>query len=212
MFASEMEEKEKEFLQKSLDIFTRFGIKSVTMADMARHLGCSKKTIYNFVKDKNDLVRSCLSLHTCIEQDAIEGICSQDQNAIDEMFQIGSFISTMLKEMHPSIQYDLEKYHSEVYAEMKEEHHEHVYECMLRNLNKGIKEGLYREDLNAAVIAKLYVKKMDILFDVEVFPRSEFSFKEVYAVLFRYHILGVASPKGAKYLAKKFENLKSNTL
>jgi len=207
-----MEEKEREFIEKALETFTRFGIKSVTMDDMARHLGVSKKTIYNYVKDKNDLVRSCLHLHADMEQGAMRLICDKELNAIDEMFEIGTFISSMLKEMHPSIHYDLEKYHGDVFSETKREHQQNVYNCMRANLKKGMKEGLYRKDLNAEVIAKIYMKKIDILFDPELFPPAEVSFNEVYAIMFRYHILGVASPKGAEYLSKKIKSLKTNTL
>jgi hypothetical protein len=70
-------------------------------------------------------------------------------------------------------------------------------------------EGLYREDLNADVIAKIYMSKIDIVFDAELFPPTEISFNEVYSTMFRYHILGVASTKGATYLKKKLKS--SNT-
>lgn len=207
-----MEQKEKEFINKALNVFMSYGIKAVTMDDMARHLGISKKTVYNYVKDKNDLVRKTLVCQCDSESEHMEGICTKGLNAIDEMFEISRFVSSMLKGMHPSIHYDLEKYHGEVFKETMEMHEKNIYKIMTANLEKGIAEGLYREDLNIDVITKIYMKKIDILFDVEVFPPSEIRFDEVYAIMFRYHILGVASAKGADYVQKKFNEIKQKSL
>ena len=142
----------------------------------------------------------------------MEAICDKGLNAIDEMFEIGHFVSGMLTELHPSIHYDLEKYHAEAFRTMLAKHEASVYDCISRNLEKGVKEGLYRKDLNIDVIAKLYTKRIDNVFDAELFPPSEIAFSEVYAIMFRYHILGVASPRGAEYLKNKLKKTKTTTL
>jgi len=198
-----MEEKESELIGHALSVFMQYGIKSVTMDDMSRHLGISKKTLYKFVKDKNDLVKKALLLQSSLEQKVINEIQSRGLNAIDEMFEIGQFISGLLKGIHPSIHYDLEKYHTEVFHETMLKHHSYIFTCMKTNLEKGLKEGVYRKDLNAHVISKIYLKKIDAVFDAEVFPPGEISFEEVYAILFRYHIRGIANKKGIEHLEKK---------
>ena len=204
-----MEEKERIFIGQALQAFLKYGIKSMTMDDLARHLGMSKKTIYNYVKDKNELVEKGLAMQFNTEECAVADICAKNLNAIDEMFEIGLFISGMLNEMHPSIHYDLEKYHADSFHKAKKSHEQHTYQCTVDNLKKGMAEGLYRENLNADVIAKIYMSKIDIVFDAELFPPTEISFNEVYSTMFRYHILGVASTKGATYLKKKLKS--SNT-
>jgi AcrR family transcriptional regulator len=207
-----MEEKKLQFTADAFGVFMKYGIKSVTMDDLARHLGISKKTVYTFVSDKNELVRNTLQFQCDLERETIESIHKKGYNAIDEMFEIGKFVSSILRDVHPSIHYDLEKYHGEVFAEVMREHELHIYACMVRNLKQGINEKLYRKDLNAEVISKIYIKKIEVVFDAEMFPPSDISFQEVYAVLFRYHILGVASAKGVEYLTKKLKKLKSKTL
>jgi hypothetical protein len=207
-----MNQKEQQFIADALSVFMKYGIKSVTMDDLARHLGMSKKTIYTFVKDKNDLITKGLDLQHCKETMVMEGICCKGLNAIDEMFEIGHFIQGMLSELHPSIHYDLEKYHGEAFKMMMNKHEVSIYNCISGNLNKGLKEGLYRKDLNVDVIAKLYTKRVDNVFDSELFPPEEIAFSEVYAIMFRYHILGVASPEGAAYLEKKWKKIKTNKL
>jgi len=207
-----MEEKTQQFIADALGVFMQYGIKSVTMDDMARHLGVSKKTIYGYVKDKNDLVRQTLLFQCKLEKDTIAGISEKNLSAIDEMFEIGKFVTSLLKGLHPAIHYDLEKYHAEAFREVQKAHESHIYTCMVANLKKGIKEGHYRKDLNADVIAKIYMRKIDVVFDPQIFPPSEIAFEDVYAILFRYHILGVASTKGANYLQKKLEAIKTNSL
>jgi len=137
----ETNDKERAFLAQAFPVFMKYGIKSVTMDDLARRLGMSKKTIYTFVKDKNDLVKKILIFQHMGEKAIIDGICSKGLNAIDEMFEIGHFVSSLLSDMHPSIHYDLEKYHQEAFQEMSEAHEASVYECIFTNLNKGISEG-----------------------------------------------------------------------
>lgn len=204
-----MEEKQLEIITQALGVFMQYGIKSVTMDDMSRHLGISKKTLYKFVKDKNDLVRQTLDLQSDVERRVIEDIQSKGLNAIDEMYEIGQFISSLLKGIHPAIHYDLEKYHAEIFQECMKVHHSNIYTSMIRNLKKGLKEKVYRKDLNADVITKIYLKKIDVVFDAEIFPTSEISFEEVYAILFRYHIRGIASKKGIEYLEKKEKKKKT---
>ena len=198
-----MKEKGEEIIEQAFKVFMKYGIKAVTMDDMARHLGISKKTLYKYVKDKNDLVEQSLDFQCAYEHEAVCTIREQGLNAIDEMYEIGHFVSSLLKEVHPSIHYDLEKYHPGALKNKLNKHFENMHKCMLENLNKGIKDGMYRKDLNAEVIAKIYFKKIDILFDTQMFPPDQITTQELYAVLFRYHIRGIASKKGIEYLEQK---------
>jgi hypothetical protein len=207
-----MENKEIEFLGKALKVFMKCGIKSVTMDDLARHLSMSKKTIYTYVNDKDDLVSKSLALQGAEECQVMNAICEKGLNAIDEMFEIGHFVSGILNELHPSIHYDLEKYHPSAFNTMRNLHETNIYACISTNMKKGIKEGLYRKDINTDVIAKLYTKRMDNVFDAELFPPNEIAFTEVYAISFRYHILGIASPKGVEYLQEKWKTIQTDKL
>lgn len=195
--------KELELIAHALEVFMKYGIKAVTMDDMSRHLGISKKTLYKFVKDKNDLVEKTLNLQCTSENSVICSIQERELNAIEEMFEIGRFITGLLKKLHPSIHYDLEKYHSEVFAKTMVLHQNNIYGCISQNLEKGIKEGFYRKDLRVNVIAQVYIRKIDLVFDAKIFPPEEISFDEVYSVIFRYHIRGIANKKGLEFLEKK---------
>ncbi|MFT5183489.1 MAG: AcrR family transcriptional regulator [Flavobacteriales bacterium] len=204
-----MNEKELNIIKAASEVFMRLGIKSVNMDDIARSLGISKRTLYQYVKDKNDLVRKCIFGMCEAEDVAVGAICEKGLNAIDELFEISHFITDLLSKMHPSIHFDLEKYHPEILKDMMDNRESAVFTCIHSNLEKGVNEGLYRADLNTVVISKIYMAKMDIVFNAEIFPPNEVSFSDVYLEYLRYHVRGLASEKGIEYLVEKVKGKKN---
>jgi len=201
-----MDDKLKEILPKVAETFMRFGIRSVTMDDIARQLRISKKTLYQYVSDKKDLVFKCMQFEQEEDKCHIQDILDDKMNAIDEMFAITSKVSDQLQEVHPSIFYDLEKYYPEAWHGFQSFKNEFIYNVILHNIYKGIKEELYREDVKAAVIARVYVQRMEDMWDPDIFPPGEYTFQELYLELMRYHIRGIASQKGIDYLVEKVKN------
>lgn len=198
-----MDERGREILEKSGHVFMRFGIKSVTMDDVASKLGISKKTLYQYVSNKDELVKKCIKVMCDRDQSVVEGICKMDLNAIDQMFEISKYLVSMLQEIHPSIHFDLQKYHPEAWTELESTKHQSIYDCTVKNLEQGIQEGLYRDDLDIPVIAKIYLSRFDVVFDGQLFPVGQFSFSDVIWEMFRYHVRGIANEQGVKYLQKK---------
>lgn len=200
-----MEKNEKELVENTLQLFMKLGIKSVTMDDVARHLGISKKTLYKYVEDKNDLVRKSLSYGCVIENDEINKICNLNQNAIDESFEINNYVFKHIRLIHPSIVFDLHKYHPEAWKEFRENKKSQINQCYMDNIAKGIKEGLYRKDINGEIVTKFYTSRFEVMFDQDLFPMDRFDPAETYLEIFRYHIRGIASEKGLEYLSKKMK-------
>ncbi len=206
-----METKKQAILEKVAELFMRYGIKSVTMDDVAKALKMSKKTLYTFVSDKGDLVRQVMAGHCDLEMAACELIRENNlDNAMDELLEITKFVTAQIKNVHPSIHYDLEKYYPEAWGELEKHKLNYIYGTVVDNLNRGIEQGFYRENVNTAIIARLYVYKLDMFFDPEIFPPKEYNFLEVYMEMMRYHIRGVASKKGLEYLEKKAPQEKLN--
>jgi AcrR family transcriptional regulator len=195
-----LSEKEIQLIEGAMALFMRLGVKSVNMDDVASHLGVSKKTLYLYFKDKEDLIRRVIDLHCLNEDKSIEAIQAKNLPAIDEMFDIMYWVLSILSKVNPSVQFDLDKYHPEQSRKMKESRHRVVYGCMLSNMKKGQKEGMYRKDFHADVIAKIYITRMDVLFDPAVFPFGEYPLTDLYKEVFQYHIRGIASAKGIEQL------------
>ncbi len=206
--AEENKEKEKELIKKAVEVFMTYGIKSVTMDDMARHMRMSKKTIYQFVKDKGDLVNKCMGNDCNLIQSKIEEVIAQNFNAIKENFEISKVVINELRNVHPSIFFDLEKYYPEAMKTMDKMRHEFIGTCVKVNLQRGIDEGLYRNDINVDIMTQLWMLRMNVIFDPSLFPMQEFHPKDVYLEMFVHHIRGIASAKGLKILDKKLLTLK----
>ena len=203
-----MEEKELKIISGASKVFMQYGIKSVNMDDMSRHLGVSKKTLYLYVNDKEELVKKSMDAFCEIEDAQISEIASRNLNAIDESLEIMKWVLSMLQNLHPSIIYDLEKYHPEVFHFMKNNRNTAIYACMTSNMIKGQKEGYFRKDFNPEIIVRIYMEHMNILLDHNLFPQDKWKLVDVYKESFIYHIRGIASQKGIDYLKEKSKYIK----
>lgn len=205
-----MDIKKKEILEQATKLFMRLGIKSMTMDDVAAQLRISKKTLYEHFTDKNDLVEQVVAGVCKHHRETINAICERGLNAIDENHEITKFIVAQIGGVHPSVQFDLQKYHPKAWAVLDETERNDIHRCVSSNLRKGIKDGLYRDDLDVEVITRLYVSRMDATWDGRVFPPEQFNISDVLWKHFEYHIRGIASRKGVEYLDKKVKKERAN--
>ena len=200
--------KESLLVEGAMSIFMRFGIKSVNMDDISKQLSISKKTLYQFFSDKEDLLARALELHMTTEESNIKEITARKLSAIDEMFEIMHWVLGILNKVHPAVQYDLEKYHPQLALKMKQHRAEIVNNCILKNLLKGQKEGTYRKDFNPKIITRLYLIRVESFLDPAIFPFDEFKAANVYRESFQYHIRGIASEEGLVQLNKMMKKNK----
>ena len=201
-----MEEKELYIIEKVGELFKKYGIKSVSMDDIAQQLSISKKTLYQYFKDKADLVTKVVNSHHCEKDQKFLDIENSNMNAIDALIEVSKHVIEMLKSINPPILYDLRKYYPELTKELIVNRKEHVLNNIKNNLLKGISEGLYREDINPDVISAIYIKRMDdIIFEDEM-QQLNIPQHELFTQLFVYHIRGIVSNKGLMYFENKIKN------
>lgn len=188
----------------------KYGIKSITMDDVARELGISKKTLYQYVTDKTDLVKKVVELEI---EDKAEGFSKMNcpgLNAIEEIFEVHKMVRQMLKDYNPSTEYDLRKYYPDLYNQVVKVRRERIYNNTVANLEKGKAEGLYRQELNNEIIAKLQLSRIETAFDDKVFTQEELLSPKLFLEMFVYHIRGIANEKGLQVLEKKMKELENN--
>ena len=190
-------------LEGSEHLFSRYGIKSLTMDDVARELGMSKKTLYQYVSDKNDLVEKTLDFHLQHSKHTCELLIEDQNNPIDCMLAIGDFFSQHMKDTNPSLMFDLRKYHIGAWKKLEEYRFETILKQIEQNLIRGVKEGYYRENIDTNVIPRLYIGLTDAILESNYFPRDQFKFEEVVHQMLSYHIHGIATQKGKEYLKNK---------
>jgi TetR/AcrR family transcriptional regulator, cholesterol catabolism regulator len=202
-----MNEELKNILQKVRELYMKYGIKSITMDDVANELGISKKTLYQYVTDKDDLVGKFIDNEISIRQDEICKCFKSGYNAIEELFEISIFMNKLMKNQNPATDHDLKKYYPHHYQKTVKIRREGIYSYVLLNLKKGKKEGLYREELNEEIIAKLYLSRLENIHLSDLISVEEFTSLKLFIELLIYHVRGIASEKGIVVLEKKIKEL-----
>jgi AcrR family transcriptional regulator len=203
-----MDEKYADIIKRATDIYMRFGIKSVTMDDMARHLGISKKTLYKYVADKNDLVNKSIQDQLDTEMCRIHEGVENAKNAIDEHISISRSVISQMKNVQPAVFYDLKKYYPEAWDMYQCHKHEEIYKTILENIINGQKQNLYREDVNPEITTMLYIQSVDVLFSDEMVKvMTKYNFQEIIIEKIKYHIYGIATEKGSQEFRKQLELL-----
>jgi AcrR family transcriptional regulator len=186
----------------------KYGIKSITMDDVARELGISKRTLYQYVTDKEDLVGKFIDNEILHRQEEICKCFKVGFNAIEELFEISMFMNKIMRAQNTATEYDLKKYYPSHYEKTIKARRDGIYNYILTNLKKGIKEGLYRKELNKEIIAKLYLWRSENAHLDELFTVEEFTSNKLFVELLTYHVRGIATEKGILVLDTKIKELK----
>lgn len=191
-----MEDVKDRIVLESLGLMMKYGIRSVSMDDIARHLGMSKKTIYQYVTNKKELVRLMVSQTLDVEQCGVKDISESSANALDEIIAIARMVVSQLRSLGPSLVFDMKKYYAEEWNMIEQHHKGFVHQTIQANIERGIKEGLYRNDVDAIVISQLYIAMAQCIVDEEIFPLRDYSKSDLYRSLISYHLRGIVSDKG----------------
>jgi AcrR family transcriptional regulator len=186
----------KEIVARSEKLFLRLGIRSVTVDDIARELGISKKTLYQHFENKDALVDAVIRSHLERERSNIQQICASASDAIDEIVKIGANLTATVEEVSASTLYDLQKYYRRSWELLISEQDHSMVNCILNNLARGIAEGLYRENLQKDIVAKIYNKASFMVVDEIAGAASIYSRRQLISVLHDYHIHAIATDKG----------------
>ncbi|MEZ5006687.1 MAG: TetR/AcrR family transcriptional regulator [Chitinophagales bacterium] len=198
-------QEEQQLIDKVLDtahkLFLSIGVRSITMDDLAKELGVSKKTIYQVISNKADLVKYCVQKEIEETSSKITKITSTSTDAIEEMLLIGAMVIESLKQFNANIIMELKKFYPKVWLLVEKHHSEFVLNIIKNNLLKGINEGLYRPEINVDIIARLYIGKSQLLLEVNEFGGQTYNPSDVYLEFFSYHIRGIASSRGVGKLA-----------
>jgi TetR/AcrR family transcriptional regulator, cholesterol catabolism regulator len=206
-----MNDEIKNILNKVRNLYRKYGIKSVTMDDVSRELGISKKTLYQYVQDKDDLVQQVINLDLTSQHYYLLESCNENLNAIEELAEIARCIGYMLKEYSAVTEYDLRKYYPDLYIRIREVRRERILKFTVDNLMKGKNEGIYRANLNVDTMSKLSLAHIDSIFESEIITISEFLEPKFFLEYFQYHTRGIVNDKGLKILEDQVHKLETDS-
>ncbi len=192
-------------LNGAVELFMKYGLRSISMDDIARHLTVSKKTLYQHFADKEDLITLVLESHIEESQKQYEGITRNSTNAIEELAQISQCLRKDMAETNPSVLFDLQKFHPKAWEVWINHKNKYIRESVVRNIKQGIEEGYFRSEVNAEVLAAIRIELISMGFDQTIFPQSTFNLAEVQSQIFDHFVYGLCTDKGKKLYQKHKE-------
>ncbi len=199
-------ELQERILLKGDELFRRFGIRSITMDDIAKQLGVSKKTIYQHYPDKDELVIAMTKLNISRHFNEVEKCCGPASiNAIAEMFAVNNSVGEMIRSFNPIMFYDLQKYHPKAWLAFREFRNKYVLAKIVENVHRGIEEGYYRADVDIEILSRMRIEQVDMTFNYDIYPPTEFQFHKVMEELTFHFLYGLVNQKGYE-LINQYKN------
>ncbi|TKB96196.1 TetR/AcrR family transcriptional regulator [Pedobacter cryophilus] len=187
-------------LEKARELFFFFGIRSITMDDISKHLGMSKKTLYNHFKDKAEIVNIIIDDLIVSHGNKLNETRMISQNAIDELYLQVDVLLYFFKEISPNIFFEMDKYFPELSGHFTHHRHHCILLGIKENLERGIEEGLYRPDLEVEFISNARLNQFVAAFDENAFPEIDFDVTKTLNKLNDFYLHAVCSDKGKLYI------------
>jgi AcrR family transcriptional regulator len=203
------EEVKKKIVEGASTLFLKYGFKSITMDDIARELGISKKTLYQFFDDKNSLVDQTVMNHILGEEAICCNLNKEVSNPLERMLLITDSFSDVKKQINQSVLFDLKKYFKPTWDRLNHFRIEFIYNQILTNIIEGKAAGYYYEDLEASLIARFYIHLIDFMLNPDNHTSMDYEIKTIHNEMMKYHLRSICTDKGLKYLHKSkiYQNL-----
>ncbi|MGJ8665042.1 MAG: TetR/AcrR family transcriptional regulator [Patiriisocius sp.] len=190
----------EQIIHKATEMFMTLGFKSVTMDDIAHEIGISKKTIYTHFSNKETIIAVVTdAIFETITND-IACICDMHKNPIEELYDIKKRVMEHICNEKASPFHQLQKYYPAIHGNIKRRQFGFMQECVLKNLNKGLEQGLYRDNIDVQFVSRIYFKGITGIKEEDLFPPSMFAVDSLSEMYLEYHLRGIVTPAGRKIL------------
>jgi AcrR family transcriptional regulator len=183
-------------VEEAAVMFRTYGIRAVTMDMLANQMGISKRTIYEVFHDKDELLQGVLKWMTIKQQEVMTKILDESENVIEAIFKMLDLMSNHFQNMSPAFQMDIKKYHHNVLRKLGEQNDLPYYRNNTEIVKRGIKEGVFREDIDIEIINKCMFEVIRMSNDTDLFPPDDFLRKDVLKNVFINFLRGISTQKG----------------
>lgn len=192
----------KRIKQKADELYRRYGIKSVTMDEIAFQMGVSKKTIYQSFSDKNELVDEVVFDMLEANKNCCLDSIKNSANAIQEVLFMMDAMKDMMTSISPSFVFDIQRGHPRSFKKFDEFKSSFIFEILKANIERGKREGLYRQEVNTEVISKFRLNTMMLVYNEDIFPRNQYTVSELQNEMIIYYLYGLVTLKGFELITK----------
>lgn len=198
-----MKSLKKQLVETAFGQFRQFGFKNVTMDDLARAAGVSKKTLYEQFADKDELVLESVKFMLNTNQTETDAAFRKAKDALDEIASVLGLMEKMIRGMNLVCYIDLQRHYVEAFRYLTEHKESYLFKCISDNLRRGIAEGLYREEIDVAIISRFRMESALLVFQHNLFPPEQYDSVRVNKQIFEHYIYGLVTLKGHR-LVKKY--------
>ena len=193
---------EEKIIKGAEELFFKYGIRSVTMDDIAKHLGMSKKTIYQYYKEKDEIVHKLMMAHIKQDECTFSECAQKAENIVAEVFSMMKNIHEIFSKVNPQLFYELQKHYPQTWKLFKEFKEEFILKMVEQSLIKGIKEGHVRSDINVKILSRLRMEQIELAMDPSAFPPDKFKILDVQLTVVEHFLYGICTLKGHKLINK----------
>lgn len=199
-----MEEQDikQKILKEASELFKKFGLRSISMDDIARHLRISKKTIYQYFSDKDEIITISLQQHLRSERTYLKSLKQEATDSIDFLIKLNYFVLRHINRVNTTVLFELHKYHTNAFNLITSFGKDFLLQIVLDNLKEGVSEGNYKEEYNLEVIARLRLNQCSMSLNDALYPRNQFKPEEVAREILDHFIAGIATEKGKRLYRK----------
>ncbi len=192
-------------LEQAIFLFKTYGIRSVTMDDIAQRLAISKKTLYHHFKNKSNIVKESMLIILKEDKCCIEEITTNSRDEIEEVVKMNANMRQILREINPAMIYDVQKYYPEAWK-LYDDFKNYIHERIARNLKQGIQQGVFRAEIDPEILTIARLEQVQLAFDPIIFPPEKFNMLNIQVQLFENFVRGLLTPKGLKLYKSYSQN------
>jgi AcrR family transcriptional regulator len=193
---------EEQILKGAEELFFRYGLKSITMDDIAKYLGMSKRTIYENFPTKDSIISALLMLQRKKSLHDIETYRKESKDAIEEIFMTMQQLREMANMMNPRLLFELKKFHAKVWKDFEDFKQQVILQCVTDNLKRGIKQGIYRKEIDIETLSRMRVEQLELAWNPEIFPPAKYDITKTQLTFLEHFLYGVANTKGHELIEK----------
>lgn len=197
-------------LDRIIELFYEFGIRNLNMDDISRKLKISKKTLYQYFKSKEDLIEKLFYYDEIKWGEKLLKCKLDDLNAIDILIQVSILVADEMSRLNTQLKFELKKYYEPIFNQFIQKKHNHIFNRISMNIQKGISEGLYRPDVNVELTAGLYVRNLVEMHEKDYCMVENITSDQVFEAMFENHIRAISTAKGIEYFEKRKSEIKQN--
>eukprot|EP00764_Aduncisulcus_paluster_P001644 gnl/Carplike_NY0171/12388_a17879_113.p1 GENE.gnl/Carplike_NY0171/12388_a17879_113~~gnl/Carplike_NY0171/12388_a17879_113.p1 ORF type:complete len:209 (-),score=3.28 gnl/Carplike_NY0171/12388_a17879_113:411-1037(-) len=203
-----MEDRKQHILKQAGNLYLKFGIRGVTMDDVAVEFGISKKTLYQYFKDKEDMVSQVIDYY--LKNPVFKLNSEESGNSIDRYFALRRHVAKTIKHFNNNLEFELKKTYPLLHKKVHKFKRERIYNDTLKSIQDGISDGLFRPEIDPDVVARLQVGRILCTLnpDNQFFTDEETSTLKLFDKMMDYHIHAICTEKGIKYYRKQLNKIK----